>query len=60
MIVKDFDLPMTNCVIDSCIWHLDVLVHDHKMWAEFLSDFAIKIRDGLPRDPFGKASPPAP
>jgi hypothetical protein len=39
----------SNCTIDACIFHIDWLVTDHRIWAEFLTGFGRKIVDGLPR-----------
>ena len=50
--------PLSNCKFDSCIWHLDFLVHDHKIWSEFLGGLGKKIAEGLPRGLQGRELPP--
>jgi hypothetical protein len=50
LIVRDrLVAQMSNCFIEGCIWHLDILIHDHEEWAGFLNGLGQQILVGLPR-----------
>ena len=49
MVLTSFDFLASGCTMDSCVWHIDALVHDHEEWDQFLHGLAIKILGALPR-----------
>jgi hypothetical protein len=50
LIIRDEFVPqMSNVKIEACIFHLDLLIHDHEQWTGFLNGLGKKIEQGLPR-----------
>jgi hypothetical protein len=49
LVVHDFEFVFSNCKAKACIWHLNLVVHDHRTWKEFLEGVAQKIHQSLPR-----------
>lgn len=49
LIVREPAMVLTGCEFDSsCIWHIDMIIHDHEMWAAFLKTFSEFIAKTLP------------
>ena len=51
LVVREQIGPLTGCCIESCIWHLDLLISDHEYWDSFLGRIAPAITQSLPRAP---------
>lgn len=50
LVVREGGIPeLVGCTFECCIWHLDVLVNDHRMWESFAKAMFPLIRDSLPR-----------
>jgi len=39
----------SNCQMEACLWHLDILVSDYQFWERFLHGMAPLIHQSLPR-----------
>ena len=42
--------PLPNCVIEDCIWHLDLLIKDRAEWEFFLNNQGAIISESLPQE----------
>lgn len=42
---------ISACSFDSCVWHIDLLIHDPDDWDSFYSEAAHLITKTLPRKP---------
>jgi len=51
LIIKGPIGPLTGCTFDSCVWHLDMMVHDHRTWDSFVETLVPYIGRSLPRAP---------
>lgn len=48
-VVRESPPFMTGCHIECCIWHIDMLVHDHRHWENFIKIMAPMIHTSLPK-----------
>jgi hypothetical protein len=49
MIAREGPTHLDRCIFDSCVWHLDLIVHDAHAWEEFVQAVGPMIGRALPR-----------
>ncbi len=43
------DVILNSCHFEACVWHLDLVISDHRVWDEFAQRVAPLIHKALPR-----------
>lgn len=49
-VVREGGIPaMVGCHIECCVWHLDLLVSDHRTWDSFVRIMVPLVQQSLPQ-----------
>ena len=49
-VIREGGIPaMVGCHIECCVWHIDILVSDHRAWESFVRMMVPLVQQSLPR-----------